>query len=389
MRDYIPYGRQNVDEEDIDAVVKVLRSNWWTQGPTVSQFEEAVASYCGAKYAVAACNATAALHMACLALEVGTNDIVWTSPNTFLASANCARFCGADVDFVDIDPKTYNMSIEKLEEKLLLAKSQGKLPKVVIPVHFSGQSCDMAAIKRLADKYNFSIIEDASHCIGGEYMDEKIGSCRYSDITIFSFHPVKIIATAEGGMALTNSSKLSSRMQLYRSHGMTRDKNIITPPDDAGEWYYEQVALGYNYRITDIQCALGISQLKKIDKFVEERRNIVSKYNELLKDLPLILPQEIGSSNSAWHLYVVQIDPQKTNKTRLEIFNKLKAANIGVNVHYIPVYLQPYYKQLGFVEGYCPNSEVYYSRAITLPLFPGLTDTDIEYIVESLKKAVI
>ena len=374
----IPYGRQNISKADIDSVIEVLKSDWLTQGPTVERFEQEVAQYCGAAHGVAVMNATCALHLACLALGVGKDDRVWTSPNTFLASANCALYCGAEVDFVDICDKTYNMSVIALEEKLRKAKQANKLPKVVIPVHFSGQSCDMRSIKKLADEYGFKIIEDASHAIGGRYLNEPVGNGRYSDIIIFSFHPVKIMTTGEGGLALTHDKKLAAKIRLLRSHGMTRDETLMTQPSE-GAWYYEQVDLGFNDRITDIQCALGLSQLKRVDEFVKKRHELAAIYTQNLKGLPLILPYQDPNTYSAFHLYVIQTAERKA------VFDHLKSANIGVNVHYIPVHLQPYYRQLGFKAGDFPVAEAYYQQTITLPLYYDLTPTQQNYVIESLK----
>lgn len=385
---FIPYGRQSITQEDIDSVVRVLQSDWLTQGPMVEGFEKAIAQYCGAQYGVAVANATCALHLACLALDVGPQDIVWTSPNTFLASANCARYCGASVDFVDICPKTYNMSASALEDKLKLAKKMNKLPKVVIPVDFAGQSCDMKAIKKLADEYGFKIIEDASHAIGGRYLDEPVGNCRYSDITIFSFHPVKIMTTSEGGLALTNQEPLAKKMLLLRSHGMTRDQNLMTHKDE-GAWYYEQIDLGFNYRITDLHCALGLSQLNRVDQFVKKRHELVSIYQRELAALPLILPHQDPETYSAFHLYVIQVDGIKTSKTRREVFDHLRNANIGVNVHYIPVHLQPYYQRLGFKAGDFPIAESYYQQAISLPLYYDLSIEQQNHVIASVKESLL
>lgn len=381
MMKLIPYGRQHMSEADIASVIDVLRSDWLTQGPMIDAFENAVAAYCGAAHGIAVMNATCALHLACLALGIGKGDRVWTSPNTFLASANCARYCGAEVDFVDICAKTYNLSVVALEEKLKKAKQTNKLPKVVIPVHFAGQSCDMLGIKKLADEYGFKIIEDASHAIGGCYLNEPVGNCRYSDIVIFSFHPVKIMTMGEGGLALTQNEKLADKMRLLRSHGMTRDENLMTQASEGG-WYYEQIDLGFNYRITDIQCALGVSQLKRVDAFVKKRHELVAIYTQNLKDLPLVLPYQDSHTYSAFHFYVIQTTERK------KVFDHLKNANIGVNVHYIPVHLQPYYRQLGFKAGAFPVAEAYYEQAITLPLYYGLTFTEQNYVIEKLKNGL-
>lgn len=384
----IPYGRQDINEEDIQAVVEVLRSNWLTQGPAVERFEQGVAQYCGAQYAVAVSSATAALHIACLALRVEQGDWVWTSPITFVASANCALYCGAQVDFVDIDPRTYNLSVARLAEKLAHAEKIGRLPKVVIPVHLCGQPCDMAGIYALSQRYGFKIIEDASHAIGGKYQDEFIGNGRYSDITVFSFHPVKVITTGEGGMALTNDAQLAKRMQRLRSHGITRDVAEMTHSPD-GPWYYQQIELGFNYRITDLQAALGLSQLQRLDEFVARRHAIARKYDELLADQPVTTPWQHPDSYSGLHLYVIRLGLDKINKTHREVFDALRAANIGVNLHYIPVYRQPYYERLGFIPGYCPEAERYYDEAISLPMYPGLTEIEQNHVVESLKLVLL
>lgn len=384
---YIPYGRQSISNDDIQAVVDILKSDWLTQGPTIARFEKAITEYCGVRYATATCNATAALHIACLALDLGEGDVLWTTPNTFVASANCALYCGAEVDFVDIDLHTYNMSVEKLEEKLIVAEKKDELPKVIIPVHFAGQSCDMVKIKSLADKYGFKIIEDASHAIGGSYEDKKIGSCQYSDITVFSFHPVKIITTGEGGVALTNQKDLHDKLQVLRTHGITRNERLMKNVSQ-GPWYYEQIALGVNYRMTDIQAALGISQLQRLDKFVTRRRELVIDYNNALKDLPLQLPVQNKNCNSAWHLYVICLRLEKINQGRKQVFEKLRQANVGVNVHYIPLYLQPYYQKMGFAKNYCPNAEKYYARAISLPLYAELTQKEQEYVIAELCEAI-
>jgi UDP-4-amino-4,6-dideoxy-N-acetyl-beta-L-altrosamine transaminase len=383
----IPYGRQDISEADIQAVVDVLRSDFLTQGPAVPAFERAVADYCVAKHAVAVNSATSALHIACLALGVGPNDVVWTSAVTFVASANCALYCGAEVDFVDIDPNTYNLSVKCLSEKLVQAEQIGRLPKVVIPVHLCGQSCDMVGIQALAQRYGFKIIEDASHAIGGKYRGEPIGSCHYSDITIFSFHPVKIITTAEGGMIMTNSAQLAKRMQLLRSHGITRDVNEMTHVPD-GSWYYQQIVLGFNYRMTDLQAALGLSQMQRLDGFVARRHSIAKRYDQLLAGFPVITPWQHADSYSGLHLYVIRLKLEKISNTHRQVFEALRAASIGVNLHYVPVYLQPYYTDLGFKPGHCSEAEQYYAEAISLPMYPGLTDNMQKQVVEALKKAV-
>lgn len=383
----IPYGRQDINQADIDAVVAVLRSDFLTQGPVVPAFEKVVASYCGAQYAVAVNSATNALHIACLALGVGKGDIVWTTPITFVASANCALYCGATVDFVDIDPRTYNLSVDRLAEKLALAEKAGTLPKVLIPVHLCGQACDMAGIYALSQQYGFKIIEDASHAIGGRYKGEPIGNGRYSDITVFSFHPVKIITTGEGGMAMTRDAQLAKRMKLLRSHGITRDEADMTHVSD-GPWYYQQIELGYNCRMTDIQAALGVSQMKRLDKFVAKRHAIAKRYEELLEKLPVTNPWQHSDSYSGFHLYVIRLRLGEISKTHREVFEALRAAGIGVNLHYIPVYSQPYYEQFGFKTGYCPEAEQYYAEAISIPMYSSLTEAQQNNVVEALKSAL-
>lgn len=383
----IPYGRQDISEADIQAVVDVLRSDFLTQGPAIPAFEKSVADYCRAEHAVAVNSATSALHIACLALGVGPGDVVWTSPITFVASANCALYCGAEIDFVDIDPLSYNLSVERLAEKLAQAANSGKLPKVVIPVHLCGQPCDMAGIHALSQQYGFRIIEDASHAIGGKYRGETIGNCRYSDVTVFSFHPVKIITTGEGGMALTNDAKLAKRMQLLRSHGITRDVNEMTHAPD-GPWYYQQIDLGYNYRMTDLQAALGLSQMQRLDEFVTKRHAIAALYDQLLTGLPVIAPWQHADSYSGLHLYVIRLKLEEIGCTHRQVFEALRAAGIAVNLHYIPVHRQPYYEGLGFQAGYCPEGERYYAEAISLPMFPGLTAEQQNRVVRALAEAV-
>ena len=383
----IPYGKQDISQTDIDSVVNVLQSDFLTQGPQVPLFEKTVSDYCCAEYGVAANSATSALHIACLSLGLGEGDWLWTSPNSFVASANCGLYCGAKVDFVDIDAKTYNLSAEDLEKKLIQAKQDNKLPKIVIPVHFAGQSCDMRKIHSLGQEYGFNIIEDASHAIGGKYLDQPIGGCQYSDITVFSFHPVKIITTAEGGLATTNDKELLVRMQLFRSHGVTRDPDLITKETEEG-WYYQQIDLGFNYRMTELQAALGVSQMQRLDKFIATRHQCRQRYDELLKGLPLIIPHQSSDSYSSLHLYPIQIDFTKTKKTRAEVFKVLRDNSIGVNVHYIPIHTQPYYKDMGFKNGDYPNAESYYNGAITIPIFQGLTIEMQDQVVSVLHKAL-
>jgi len=383
----IPYGRQEINQEDIQAVLAVLQSDWLTQGPTIKRFEEAVAAYCGAKYAVAVSNATAALHLACLAAGLGPGDLLWTSPNTFVASANCGLYCGAEVDFVDIDPQTYNMSVDALEEKLLQAAKNGRLPKVVIPVHFAGQSCRMDEIRKLADQYNFTVIEDAAHAIGGSYQGKKVGACQFSDMVVFSFHPVKIITTGEGGLILTNRAELYEKLLRLRTHGITRDERFMTKPSD-GPWYYQQIDLGYNYRMTDIQAALGYSQLQRIDQFVRRRHVLAARYDQSLKGLPVTLPWQDPDTYSSWHLYVLRLHLDQLEKSRKQIFEELRTAGIDVNVHYIPVHTQPYYERLGFKVGDFPAAEEYYRAAITLPLYYSLSDEDQNYVIEKLQEII-
>ena len=384
----IPYGKQDINQADIDSVINVLKSNLLTQGPQVPLFENTVAEYCDAKYGIAVNSATSALHIACLALGLGKGDYLWTSPNTFVASANCGLYCGAKVDFVDIDPLTYNLSIQELEKKLIQAEKENKLPKILIPVHFAGQSCDMEKIHILSKQYGFSIIEDASHAIGAKYLDKPVGGCQYSDITIFSFHPVKIITTAEGGLATTNSPKLSEKMQLFRSHGVTRDPSLMSKLSEGG-WYYQQVDLGFNYRMTELQAALGVSQMQRLDKFVTQRHILQKRYDSLLNDLAIIKPYQDQDNYSALHLYPIQVDLESIDKSRQQIFDELRQSGIGVNVHYIPIHTQPYYQQLGFQEGSFPNSEVYYDRAISIPLFHTMTLEQQDEVVNNLKSILI
>ena len=409
---YLPYGRQSITEQDVAAVCKVLRPDWLTQGPTVPAFEKAVADYCGAKHAVAVNSGTSALHLACLALGVGPGDMVWTSPITFVASANCARYCGANVDFVDTDPRTYNLSPDRLAEKLKEAKAADHLPKVVIPVHLTGQPCDMESIYALSQEYGFRIIEDACHAIGGRYKDEPIGNCRYSDITVFSFHPVKTITTAEGGMAVTNAPELVQAMTLLRSHGITRESSKLkaesstkpslpAPCSLLPVYYYEQIALGFNYRMTDVQAALGLSQLTRLDEFVARRHALAQRYDHLLTDLPVITPWQRPDAYSGMHLYVIRLKLNEIQKTRDQVFDELRSSGIGVNLHYIPVYRQPDFAQLGekplrteppapssLLPALFPEAERYYGEAITLPLYPVMTNEDATHVVTRLKAII-
>lgn len=379
----IPYGRQDIDQTDIDAVVEVLRSEFLTQGPMVPVFEKAIVEYCGASRAVAVNSATSALHLACLALDIGPGDLVWTSPITFVASANCARYCGAELDFVDIDPRTYNMSPTSLAEKLAKAATVGKLPKVVILVHLCGQPCAMEQIHALSLEYGFRIIEDASHAIGGRYKGEPIGNCRYSDITVFSFHPVKIITTGEGGIAVTNDQRLANRMVRLRSHGITRDSAEMTHAPD-GPWYYQQLELGFNYRMTEMQGALGASQMRRLNDFVSKRHALAKQYDELLENLPVTIPWQDEDSYSAYHLYVIRLQLDRMSATHGEVFERFRVRGVGVNLHYIPVYRHPYYQAQGICPKDFPEAERYYSEAITLPLYPSLTEQQQRYIAECL-----
>ncbi|MBE6085506.1 MAG: UDP-4-amino-4,6-dideoxy-N-acetyl-beta-L-altrosamine transaminase [Selenomonas ruminantium] len=383
----IYYGKQNVNDEDIQSVVEVLRSDFLTQGPMIERFERCVADYCGAKYAVAVTNATSALHIACLAAGLDRGDVLWTSPITFVASANCGRYCGADVDFVDIDIDTYNISVEKLEEKLKDAKQADKLPKVVVPVHMAGQSCDMKRIWELAKEYGFTVLEDASHGVGADYMGGKVGSCQFSDMAVFSFHPVKIITTGEGGMVLTNNKALYDKLCLYRSHGITRNPDLMTHEAD-GSWYYQQLELGFNYRMTDIQASLGYSQMKRLEEFVQRRRYLTDRYNDLLKGLPVTLPGVIPDANPSWHIYSVRVQLDRVKLTKKEIFGEMRKRGFVLNLHYIPVHTQPYYEKLGHKKEECPEAMRYYEEALTLPLYFSLTDKQQEEVVKNLREVL-
>ena len=383
--DYIPYGRQDINQADIQSVIEVLQSDWLTQGSAVNRFEQAVADYCGVKYAIAVSSATAALHIACLAIDLGDRDYLWTSPNTFVASANCGLYCGAKVDFVDIDPLTYNLSINELSQKLANAAKQGCLPKVLVPVHFAGQSCEMDKISALSKKYGFQIIEDASHAIGGKYQGKAIGCCEFSDLAVFSFHPVKIITTGEGGMVLTNREDLYEKLIRLRSHGITRNPEFMQG-ESHGAWYYQQLELGFNYRMTDIQAALGASQMQRLDDFIARRQFLVQRYNHLLQDLPITLPYQHPDTESSWHLYVIRLQIDKISKSHRQVFDQLRQAAIGVNLHYIPVHTQPYYQNLGFAWGDFPESEGHYKNAISIPLYYGLSEQEQDRVIGSLQE---
>jgi len=383
----IPYGRQDVNQDDIDAVTQILKSDYLTQGPVVPRFEASVAAHSGAEYAVAVNSATSALHIACLALNVKPGDYVWTSPITFVASANCALYCGANIDFVDIDPLSYNMSVTALTKKLEIAKKNNTLPKVIIPVHLAGQSCEMLEISKLSNKYGFKVIEDASHAIGAKYLDKPVGSCLFSDITIFSFHPVKIVTSVEGGVAVTNDPELANIMKRLRSHGITRDPNEMIGPTD-GSWYYQQLNLGFNYRMSDVHAALGLNQMKRLEVFVSKRNALASYYDSLLKNSSITIPLQISECYSSFHLYIIRIPVKSQNFDRLQVFERLRSNGIGVNVHYIPVYRQPYFKKFNFNIKDFPESERYYSEAISLPMFPSITKHQQEAIINIISSPI-
>ncbi len=383
----IPYGRQTISDADIKSVVHVLRSDFLTQGPQVPLFEASVARHVGTPHAIAVNSATSALHMACLALDLGPGDLLWTSPNSFVASANCGVYCGAQVDFVDIDPRTYNICASTLADKLARAKQEGRLPKVVVPVHFAGQSCDMAAIASLAHEYGFKVIEDASHAIGSRWQGTHVGACLHSDITVFSFHPVKIITTAEGGLLTTRDAAIAQRLADLRSHGITREAGRLERTDQ-GAWYYEQQGLGYNYRMTELQAALGVSQMTELDRFIDRRHELVARYESGLQGVPVVRPWQHPNSRSAFHLYVIQV-VERARMNRRQLFDALRGAGILVNVHYIPIHLQPFYKRMGFRAGDLPVAEAYYDRAISLPLYASLSESDQDFVIQKIKEFVL
>ncbi|MDA9842429.1 UDP-4-amino-4,6-dideoxy-N-acetyl-beta-L-altrosamine transaminase [Gammaproteobacteria bacterium] len=384
-KNIIRYGQQEITKDDIESVVDTLLSNNLTQGPKNIDFENSVKNFTNARHAFAVNSATSALHISCLALGLGPGDILWTSPNSFVASSNCALYCGASVSFVDIDPDTYNMCPTLLEKKLIDAKKKDQLPKIVVPVHLAGQSCDMKAIHELSKTYGFKVIEDGSHAIGGMYKNEPVGNCKYSDITVFSFHPVKIITTGEGGMALTNSDSIAEKLGLFRSHGITRDENLMTKESD-GSWYYQQIALGFNYRMTDIQASLGHSQMNRLSQYINRRQELAKRYNKLLNDFPLKLPFQSDDCYSSFHLYIIRLNLDEISVTHESVFESFRDNNIMVNLHYIPIHLQPFYQDMGFSEGDYPEAEKYYSEAISIPLHPSLSFEDQDLVVELLRK---
>ncbi|MDC3293771.1 UDP-4-amino-4,6-dideoxy-N-acetyl-beta-L-altrosamine transaminase [Alphaproteobacteria bacterium] len=384
----IPYGHQDITDADISAVIDVLRSQYLTQGSKCPEFEVAVSKYCGAKHAIALNSATSALHVSCMALDLKEGDYLWTSPNTFVATSNCALYCGANVDFVDIDPHSYNMCMKSLEKKLKYAEREGALPKIVVPVHFAGQPCEMEKLHELSNKFGFKVIEDASHSIGSTYQGYKTGSCKYSDITVFSFHPVKVITTAEGGMALTNNPQIAEKVRRLRSHGIDKEKKYFNEDAQQGDWFYEQTELGFNYRLTDIQAALGVSQLKRLDNFVQSRHRVKNFYDEVLHELPVIIPYQSPNSYSSLHLYPIQIDDMRCSIERKKVFDHMRREGVGVNVHYIPVHTQPFYKKMGFRAGQFPVAEGYYRNALSLPIFPKIQDHELNKVVKALKAAL-
>lgn len=380
----IPYAHQDLDDADVQAVVDVLRSDWITQGPAVGRFERTVADYCGARYALAAINGTAALHLACRAIGLGPGDVLWTSPITFISSANCARMCGAEVDFVDIDPRTYNMSVDALEQKLRAAAGRGRLPKVIMPVHLAGQPCEMESIGGLARQFGAAVIEDAAHALGARYRGVPVGACDHAHAAVFSFHPVKSITTGEGGMVVTQRQDLFDAAVLLRNHGMTRERARMDGESE-GPWYYQQLDLGYNYRLPDILAVLGTSQMRRLDEFITRRRALAARYDARLAGLPITLPWQHPDTASAWHLYIIQLQLDRIKKTRRKVVEALHAAGIGANVHYIPVHTQPYYRRLGFSRGDFPHAEAYYDRSVTLPLFASLTEEDQDRVIAALE----
>lgn len=383
----IPYSRQSISEDDIRAVTEVLRSDFLTQGPMVPKFEQEISQYCGSNYATAVNSASSALYLACLALGLGPGDYLWTSPNSFVASATCALHCGAHVDFVDIDMESFNLSVDALEAKLQSAEERGSLPKIVIPVHFAGQPCDMPAIYKLSEKYGFKIIEDASHALGSTYEDIYVGSCRHSDITVFSFHPVKMITTCEGGLATTNNKELAARLERLRSHGITRDPLLMTSHSNNEIWNYEQIELGHNFRLSEIHAALGRSQMESLKKFLGKRREIAKKYDGQLAELPLITPRQRLGTHSSYHLYPILVSDDFDNNHQKKLYNFMQHVGVNVNIHYIPIHLQPYFRKIGFNVGDFPNAEGYYRRTLSLPIYPDLTDQAFDYIILKLKEA--
>ena len=383
----IPYGRQDVTQADIDAVIEVLKSDFLTQGPVLPKFEGTLCSKVGSRYATAMNSATSALHLSCLALGLEKGGLLWTSPISFVASANCGLYCGAEVDFVDVDPRTYNMSVESLTEKLELAESRSTLPDVVVPVHMCGQSCEMGEIKKLSGRFGFKVIEDASHAVGAKYKNEAVGNCKNSDITVFSFHPVKIITSAEGGMALTNDESLMEKMSLLRSHGITRNPSEMTHEPD-GPWYYQQTDLGYNYRMTDVQAALGLSQVSRLDEYVKRRNVLAERYDGLLAGFPLDTPWQHPDCYSSYHLYVIRLNLDAMGASHREVFEFMRKEGIGVNLHYIPIYTQPWYRNRTSIHGPFPEAEKYYREAITLPLFPKMTFEQQDAVIDALSRAV-